>query len=206
MLYALVHVESRFIGAGVIIMWSCLFAAVRLPVSDWSPRLSASCLAAACVAISISVTAQFAGELSQIAKGQANRNWQLAEDLKRLGVNSGDSVALLGHEGHPKAIDYYWAHLGHFRIVAEIPSAGVAEFWTAEPATRLRLFRLLSQTGARALITGTPPPVSQMADWQALGSTGSYAVLLAPYESTATECRKETTVDHMATSPQARIN
>ena len=48
---------------------------------------------------------------------------------------------------------------------------------------RLRLFRLLSQTGARALITGTPPPVSQMADWQALGSTGCYAVLLAPYES-----------------------
>ena len=206
MLYALVHVESRFIGAAVIILWSCLFAAVRLPVSDWSPRLSACCLAAACVAITISMTAQFASELSQIAKGQENRNWQIAQDLKRLGVNSGDSVALLGQEGHPKASDYYWAHLGHIRIVAEIPSGGVAEFWTAEPATRLRLFRLLSQTGARALITATPPPVSQMADWQALGSTGSYAVLLAPYESTGgTVHRKETTVDHMATSSQLRI-
>ena len=206
MLYAPVHVESRFIGATVIILWSCLFAAVRLPVSDWSSRLYACCLAAACIAISISMIAQFASELSQIAKGQPNRNWQIAQDLKRLGVNSGDSVALLGHEGAPKAIDYYWAHLGHFRIVAEIPSAGVAEFWTAEPATRLRLFRLLSHTGARALVSGTPPPVSQMADWRALGSTGSYAVLLAPYESTATPDRKGTTVDHRATSQQAHIN
>ena len=201
-MYSLVHVESRFIGAMVIILWCCLFAAVRLPVSDWSPRLSASCLAAACVAISISMTAQFARDLSQITKAQVNRNWQIAQDLKRLGVNSGDSVALLGHEGHPKAVDYYWAHLGQIRIVAEIPSAGVAAFWTAEPATRLRLFKLLSQTGARALITGTPPPVSQMADWQALGSTGCYAVLLAPYESTATSYRKEPTVDYMATSSQ----
>ena len=205
-IYSLVHAESRFIGAAVIVVWSCLFAAVRLPVSDWSPRLYASCLAAACVAISISMTAQFARDFSQIAKGQVNRDWQIAQDLRRLGINSGDSVALLGHEGHPKAIDYYWAHLGHIRIVAEIPSAGVAAFWTAEPATRLRLFRLLSQTGARALITGTPPPVSQMADWQALGSTGYYAVLLAPYESTATAYRKETTADHKATSLQAGIN
>jgi hypothetical protein len=188
--YGLVHVESRFLGATVIILWCCLFAAVRLPVSDWSSRLSASCLAAACIAISISMTAQFARDLSQIEKGEINRNWQIAQDLRRLGVNSGDSVALLGHEGHPKAIDYYWAHLGQIRIVAEIPSAGVGTFWTAEPATRLRLFRLLSQTGARALITGTPPPVSQMADWQALGSTGCYAVLLTPYESTATAYSK----------------
>jgi hypothetical protein len=128
------------------------------------------------------MTAQFARELSLIAKAQVNREWQIAQDLKRLGVNSGDSVALLGHEGHPKAVDYYWAHLGQIHIVAEIPSAGVAAFWTAEPATRLRLFRLLSQTGARALITGTPPPVSQVADWQALGSTGYSAILLAPNE------------------------
>jgi hypothetical protein len=184
--YGLVHVESRFLGATVIILWCCLFAAVRLPVSDWSPRLSASCLAAACVAIGVSMTAQFARELSLIAKGQVNTEWEIAQDLKRLGVNSGDSVALLSREGHPKAVDYYWAHLGQIRIVAEIPSPGVAAFWTAEPATRLRLFKLLSQTGSRALITGTPPPVSQMAGWQALGSTGYYAILLAPNESTAT--------------------
>jgi hypothetical protein len=132
------------------------------------------------------MTAQFARELSLIAKGQVNREWQIAQDLKRLGVNSGDSVALLSHDGHPKAGDYYWAHLGQIRIVAEIPSAGVTAFWTAEPATRLRLFRLLSQTGARALITGTPPPASQVAGWQALGSTGYYAILLAPNESTTT--------------------
>jgi hypothetical protein len=206
MIYAPVHVESRFLGAAVIIVWCCLLAAIRLPASEWSPRVSISCLLAACAAIGLSMTAQFARELSLIAKGQVNNEWQIAQELKRLGVNSGDSVALLGHEGHPKAVDYYWAHLGQIRIVAEIPSAGVAAFWTAEPATRLRLFRLLSQTGARALITGTTPPVSQVADWQALGSTGYYAILLAPYESTATAYRKEPKVQRAGIAQGAQAS
>jgi hypothetical protein len=67
----------------------------------------------------------------------------------------------MGHEGHPKAIDYYWAHLAGIRVVAEIPSAGVSIFWTAGSASQQQVFTLLSQTGARALITGTPPPISQ---------------------------------------------
>jgi hypothetical protein len=194
-IYALVHVESRFLGAAVIVMWGCLFAAIRLPDSNWSRRLSMSCLLAGCAAIGLSLTAQLIADLSQIAKGQPNTVWQAAQDLRRLGIDSGDSVALMGHEGHPKAIDYYWAHLGQVRIVAEIPSTGLAAFWTAKPAIRLRLLRLLSQTGARALITATPPPVSQMTGWQALGSTGYYAMLLAPDKSSGTgsggACRQQ---------------
>jgi hypothetical protein len=186
MVYALVHVESRFLGAAVIVMWCCLFAAIRVPGSDWSTRLSVSCLLAGCAAIGLSLTARLTAELSQIAKRQPHTVWNAAQDLKRLGINSGDSVALMGDEGHPKASDYYWAHLGQIRIVAEIPSAGVSTFWTAEPATRQYVFKLLSQTGARALITGTPPPISQKAAWQALGATGYYAMLLPPDESSAT--------------------
>jgi hypothetical protein len=184
--YALVHVESRFIGAAVIVIWCCMFAAIRLRASDWSTRVAISCLLAASAAIVVSLTAQVATELSQIAKGQANISWQIAQDLKRLGINSGDSVAILGHEGHPKAVDYYWAHLAQIHIVTEIPSGDVSAFWTAEPATRLRVLKVISQAGARALLSGTAPPVSQGADWQALGSTGSYALLLTQHASRTT--------------------
>jgi len=186
MVYALVHVEQRFVGAAVIVMWCCLFAAIRLPASDWSPRLSVACLLAGCAAIGLGLTTQLTAELSEIAKGQPNTVWQAAQELKRLGINSGDSVALMGHEGHPKAIDYYWAHLAGIRVVAEIPSAGVSIFWTAGSASQQQVFKLLSQTGARALITGTPPPISQRAAWQALGATGYYAMLLVPDGSSAT--------------------
>jgi hypothetical protein len=194
LVYALVHVESRFLGAAIIVLWCCLFAAIRLPASDWSPRLSASSLVAASVAIGISMGAGLAREVSALTAPPVHREWQIAQELKRLGVNPGDTVALLDHEGHPKAIDYYWAHLGQVRIVAEIPSGGVEAFWTAEPAERLRLLGLLRQTGAAALIAGTPPPVSQAAAWRALGSTGYYAILLAPYNSTATVYGKDTAV------------
>src|SRR5215813_5619321 len=183
LVYGLVHVETRFLGAAIIILWCCLFAAIRLPVSEWSPRLSASSLLAASVAIAVSMSAGLARDLRALVTRQTHREWQVAQELKRLGVDPGDAVALLGHEGHPKAIDYYWAHLGQVRVVAEIPSAGVAAFWTADPADRLQLLGLLSQTGATALIAGTPPPVSQVGAWRALGSTGYYAILLAPYKS-----------------------
>ena len=181
--YGLVHVESRFLGAAVVILWCCLFAAVRLPASHWSPRFGASSLLAASVAIGASMAAGLARDLSALATVQPHREWQIVQELKRLGVAPGDTVAVLGHEGHPKAIDYYWAHLGQFRIVAEIPSAGVEAFWTAEPAERLRLLGLLSETGASALVAGTHPPVSEVAAWQALGATGYYAILLAPYKT-----------------------
>jgi len=191
--FGLVHVESRFLGAAIIILWCCLFAAVRLPVSAWWPRLAACSLLAASIAIGVSMAAGLARDLSALATVQPHREWQIAQELKRLGVNPGDTVALLGHEGHPKAIDYYWAHLGQVHIVAEIPSASVAAFWTAEPAERLRLLGLLSKTGATALVAGIPPPVSQVAAWQALGSTGYYAILLAPYKASATAYGKEPT-------------
>jgi len=181
----LVHVETRFLGAAIIILWCCLFAAIRLPVSQWSPRLSAASLLAASVAIAVSMSAGLARDLRALVTRQTHREWQVAQELKRLGVDPGDTVALLGHEGHPKAIDYYWAHLGQVRVVAEIPSAGVAGFWTADPADRLRLLGLLAETGATALITGTPPPVSQVGAWRALGSTGYYAILLTAYKSAA---------------------
>jgi hypothetical protein len=186
LVYGLVHVEARFLGAAIIILWCCLFATIRLPVSEWSPRLAAPSLLAASVAIVVSMSAGLARDLSALATKQTHRQWQVAQELMHLGVHPGDAVALLGHEGHPKAIDYYWAHLGQVRVIAEIPSGGVAAFWTADPADRLRLLGLLSQTGATALIAGTPPPVSQVRAWRALGSTGYYAILLAPYKSAAT--------------------
>jgi hypothetical protein len=41
-----------------------------------------------------------------------------------------------------------------------------------------------------------------MAEWQALGSTGYYVILLAPYESTATAFRKEPMAEYMESSSQ----
>lgn len=175
MIYAPVHVEFRFLGAAVIVLWCCLFGAIRLPDSEWSARVSLACLLAACATFGLTMASQLAGETSHIVRKERNINWEIAQELRRLGVGSGDPVGLVSHEGHPKAIDYYWAHLGGFRIVTEVPSAGVSDYWTADPAMRLRVCELFSQTGARALITGTVPPALQRAEWQALGSSGYYA-------------------------------
>ena len=76
-LYALVHVESRFLGAAVVILWSTLFVAVRLPRSETSERISASCLLAVSIAIVVTLAAESAKNLSAIMKHPQNVEWPL---------------------------------------------------------------------------------------------------------------------------------
>src|SRR5262249_1793551 len=50
-------------------------------------------------AIAVSMSAGLARDLSALATRQTHREWQIAQELKRLGIDPGDAVALLGHEG-----------------------------------------------------------------------------------------------------------
>src|SRR6266404_1233879 len=179
-LYALVHVETRFLGAAVVVLWCSLFAAVRLPRSPWSEHVWASCLIAVSVAFGVTLAAECIRDLFAIVRGQENVEYQVAQELTRHGVQKGDSVAVLGHSN----IADYWAHLAQVRIVADVPAEGVSSFWDANVEARRSILKLFSQSGAHALITRIPPPSSQT-DWQSLGSTGYYIIVLP--RSTALE-------------------
>lgn len=174
-LYALVHVETRFLGAAVVILWSTLFSAVSLPRSAPSSRVWTSCLLAVIVVIVLTLAAESAGNLSTILKRPQNTQWQIAQELSRLNVRQGDFITVLGHSNI--TADYY-AHLAKVHIVAEIPSEEVPRFWDTDPQSRRHLLDLLAQTGASVLVTSIPPPPSQAPDWQPLGATGYYACVL----------------------------
>lgn len=173
-LYVLVHVESRFLGAAIVVLWCTLFAAVRLPRSEFFERAKASCLIAVSAALGVTLTAQIANDLYAIIKGQQNVEYQVAHELTLWGINKGDSVAVLGHSNNGD----YWAHLKQVRIVADIPMEGVSTFWDADSQARRHVFEVLARSGARALVTRILPPPSQSVDWHPLGSTGVYLILL----------------------------
>jgi len=140
----------------------------------------ASCLIAVIVAFGVTLAAECIRDLFAIVRGQENVEYQVAQELTRHGVQKGDSVAVLGHSN----IADYWAHLAQVRIVADVPAEGVSSFWDANVEARRSILKLFSQSGAHALITRIPPPSSQT-DWQSLGSTGYYIIVLP--RSTALE-------------------
>ena len=173
-LYSLVLVESRYIGAAIVVLWCCLFAAIRLPQSDGSQSVWTAVLLAATLSIGVTLAAQCAGDLLASARRQDNVQWMVAQDLMGLGVKEGSPVAILGKE---KASDY-WAHLAGDTVVADIPAEGVPDFWGADSTERTRILNLLAKAGAAAVVTHFPPPASQAKDWQSLDSTGYYAIVL----------------------------
>jgi 4-amino-4-deoxy-L-arabinose transferase-like glycosyltransferase len=173
-LYALVHVEARFLGAAIVILWCTLFAAVQLPRSESSESVWAFCLIAVSASLGVTLVAQSTRDVMSIVNGQRNVEWEVAQAMTRHGVQKGDLFAVLGHSNEGD----YWAHLVQGRIVAEVPTEGVSDYWDADSKTRLHVLNLLSQSGAHFLVSRIPPPPSQTTDWERLSSTGYYVLTL----------------------------
>ena len=188
-MYALVHVELRFIGAFVVLLWLGLLSGVSLPESAGARKL--------CFSVSVVLFAMLLGRIvvPSAAMGyEAFRNvpaapaatepFDVAAALRRLGIHAGDKVAVIGWGSSAEGA--YWARLARLRIVAEIAEgAGLTEgqkFWQAAETTKIDALHALALTGAKVLVAAVPdwmsqPLISQV-PWQKLGNTKYSAVLL----------------------------
>lgn len=178
-LYALVHVETRFLGAALVILWCCAFVGVRLPQAEWTSRVWTSVLMAVCLAMAVTVAAVAGRDLGAIVKPPRHAEWEAARELMARGVRPGQTVTILGHTN----VADYWAHLAQVRIVAEIPQEGVPSYWDADAKTRSHVLELLAGTGARFVVTRVAPPASQASDWERLGSTAYYSQSLSKFKT-----------------------
>ncbi len=169
-LYALVHVEPRFLGAPMVILWCCLFVAVRLPRTENSSRVWNCVALAVALTIGITIVSQAGQNAFAAMKRSANPEWQVSRDLTQIGLRPGDEVAVLGHSN----VADYWAHLAQVRIVADIPADEVPAFWDASEETRTRILAALARAGAKFLVTRSQPPYSESREWKRLGATGFY--------------------------------
>jgi hypothetical protein len=174
--YGLVHVETRYIGGAIAVLWCVLFSAVSLPQSETNDRLWKSVTLAAALVLGISIAGSLAGDLAAMLRRPAHVEWEAAMDLTQRGLQPGDTVAVLGKT----SMADYWAHLAQVRIVADMPKDALPDYWDASDDVRSRILRLFAQTGAKFLVTHTPPPASKMEGWSSLGTTGYYALPLSP--------------------------
>jgi hypothetical protein len=183
-MFALIHVEPRFLGGWLILLFAGGLCACSLPADAGTSR------AVSCVGFATLITAGAVLLLgtSREAVGidhEAGRNSQdasIAVSLLSSGLHPGDRVALIGN-----GTGAYWAHLAQLRIVAEIPTGGASragrpalDFWESGPESQQKSLAILRQTGARVVISGPQSdtdvglPAIVPSPWRKIARTGAY--------------------------------
>jgi len=156
-LYGLVHVEARYIGAFLPLLWGDLLANVRsarslamhrfvtilgvlVVASLFWPVLKGDLDAVRALSLFLRASPE---QRSLLLPSWPN---EVAEELRRLGINPGSQVAVIGF-GHTS----YWARLARVHIVAEMFGSESQRFWD-DPPTRARVMRAFEETGAVAIV------------------------------------------------------
>jgi hypothetical protein len=162
-LYLLVWMEPRYVAPFFFVLWSALFAGLSVR----SQRL-VLCVALAIVAANLF---KIGREAMKEPSRPAHEQWQMAENLQRLGIAPGSRVAFVGLRKYSL---HYWAHLGGYRIVADLDREDLAQFWSAPPAVRGEILNRLEQLDVRAVVASDCP----VGAWTPLAAT-KYCVDLA---------------------------
>lgn len=182
LMFALVHVEPRFLGGWLVLLFGGAICACSLP-PDGSAHRAVRWIG---LAVLIASGAALASEasLEVLGKGYAVNSSRscarIAAFLLNSGLHPGDRVAVIG-DGVDSS---YWAHLARLQIVAEIPanlwapqSHPALDFWESGPEQQQKALRLLEQTGASAVIAGSQDsmpgsgPSSVSPPWEKIDGT-----------------------------------
>jgi hypothetical protein len=172
-LYALVVVQTRYLGASVVLFCLALLPAIRLPAHKASKAMVvlATGLILLIPAYGLARTAT-----RDIGRRNASRvDWNTAAGLWALGIHGGDRVGCIG-----LSWDIDWARLARVSVVAHVPSQRVGEYWGASPAVRTAVLGAFAKVGVRAVVTGQRPAPGAANGWHRLGGTDRYVRLLGP--------------------------
>lgn len=179
-LYVPIHLEHRYVAPFVVIFHLTLIASIRLPAS---PAVKRFIHAATALVIALFIVATLFGQKRLASRAaswrqivrqdvqqgarvtadvrHAHARWHIADRLQQMNLAPGDRVATIGESRYA-----YWARLGKWRIVAEVPNfdydggrvvPNAQRFWEADEKVRARVLGALAASGARAVICDDVP-------------------------------------------------
>lgn len=157
-LYALGHIEGRFLGGFLILLWAGLFAALRIPRLHSRQTFVRAVILASVLMLGTQATWSLAHDAFRLPSFNDFPDWEVAKALRAEGVVPGDRVADfdLGW-----ITIHYWAHLAEVKIVAEIPFDGVPDFWQSSPEVQSQVLNAIARTGAKAVVVKDVPMLFQ---------------------------------------------
>lgn len=188
-MYALIHVETRYIGAYIVLVWLALLSSVRFGPDDGSRRLkTAGVLALVIASMTVVVAKQLIPAVSTLPDvfrhedGSASRYWLVANGLEQMGVKPGDQIAFIG-TGFGSGS--FWGRLAKVQIIAEITAGSdmavrddVEEFWHSNNEVKRQVIEAFSKTGAKVIVADKIPPGVDYPGWQRIGNSDHYVYFL----------------------------
>jgi len=183
-MYAMIHIEPRYLGPFYVTLLMTLFLGVRLPASDSSRGL--------CSAIAILILAMYFVPISSPSlhvrgfvrdvlgrsQGDPDSPAEVVKGMYRLGLRPGDDIASLQWSLFGMST---WARLARVKIVAEVyywperPATFRNDFWRADSASQEQVMRALEATGVSFIVSELPPTdVSESSNWQRVGNSHYY--------------------------------
>ena len=168
--YALVLVEGRYVASFLTLLWIAAFFCM-FQAAGSVPRKTFLALVLAVAAVSGLRIAKLAvSDFIVLASHPRNLDAEVAEALRGLGLSPGDRIASLG-----SFADLHWARQAGLSVVAEIPRGNENFFWRATPERKDEIFRVLSSTGAKFVVTPGVAPNAAQEGWLPLGQTAFFA-------------------------------
>lgn len=171
-MYSLVHVESRYVGPFIVLLWLSIFSSIRFSHRQTSNRLPTLVSITVATLVAIAMIVSIARDFVNRDDPVTHRNWQVAEGLGGMGIRPGDQVAFIGI-----SYEAYWARLAQVRIIAEAPEPD--KFWVAGDSTRNQAIQTFEKAGARAIVTRTLPGNVSNNGWREIEDTDYYVYVLA---------------------------
>ena len=170
LMYAMIHWEPRYTLGAMLVVYGAVIASSSIFAEEQRTRsLRAICLIFGAVTL-VCVLRTFAVSFNR--SQESARRIAAAEQLRAMGMEPGDRVALIG-DGFGEAS---WARLDRIEIVAEVPhdmpkGDSVAAFWNSTPQDEQEVLNILKSTGAKAVVANIPPK-SLPPGWVPLGNSG----------------------------------
>jgi hypothetical protein len=174
-IFTWVYFVMRHVTPFLLLGWMGIFALIRVPNSVQSRRVLASVLLPVMLVLCLPVARQTVRETRAIAAGRiygtdsaGHPLWEVADGLRRTGVEPGDWVTVVGNGGYHA----YWARLARVKIVAEVPDEEA--FWKLDTEEGARVMQALASTRARVVVARAIPDAARNVGWTRVGSTTYY--------------------------------
>lgn len=163
-MYALVHVEYRFLGPFVVLFWIVAFDAVLRHVAR---KVGSAVLATVLCSLLVPIALR-----TGIQDGNIHDR-AIAQSLRRAGIGPGDELAIVG-----ATFDAYYVRLAGARIVAKIVNA--EEFSRLSPGELETAKHDLARAGLKAVIAEGPLNWRGDSNWSDLACTGGRCFKMLP--------------------------
>ena len=178
-MYVLVYCEPRHVAPFLALLFTGLFASIRIPERALSGRATA--IAASAVLLGFGLTAGLGAGKTVYAAARdivhsdavLSEPWQVAKGLQQLGFAAGTKVASLDYANHDQV---KWARLAHAQIVAEVFSDAFSTredaYWNADEATKAKITDAFAKAGAEIIVSRRIPQNAPVPEgWQQIGAT-----------------------------------